>query len=101
MSQRKFRSPTSKLVAFFERSRDGWRQKCKEVRKQLKSLKIRHAKLKASRDYWKRKARQSAAAPATGPEQAEARPIKTPVPAARGARSHHRRLCVAAEAGSY
>jgi hypothetical protein len=47
--------------------------------------------LKASRDYWKQKAREAAAL-GTEPEQMEAGPIKSPVSGVAGGR---RRLCVA------
>jgi uncharacterized protein YdaU (DUF1376 family) len=70
-----FRSPISKLLTFFHRSRDRWREKCKQAKKELKSLKTCHAKLKASRDYWKQKARQAAQG-GTGPEPTEPEPPK-------------------------
>jgi hypothetical protein len=100
MSEQTFRSPVSKLLAFFHRSRNRWKQKCKEAKKELKSLKTCHAKLKASRDYWKQRACEAAAL-GTGSEQTEAGPIKSPVrPAAGVARCCGRRLSVAAGASS-
>jgi uncharacterized protein YdaU (DUF1376 family) len=100
MSEQTFRSPISKLLAFFQRSRNGWKQKCKEAKKELKSLKTCHAKLKASRDYWKRKAREAAAL-GTEPEHTEAGPIKSTVrPAAGGAPCRARKLPVVAGASS-
>lgn len=72
-----FRSPVSKLLVFFRRSRDRWKEKCKQAKKELKSLKTCHAKLKASRDYWKQQARQVARV-GTSSEPAKAGPIKTP-----------------------
>jgi hypothetical protein len=98
MSEQIFRSPVSKLLSFFCRSRNRWREKCKQAKKELKSLKTCHAKLKASRDYWKQKARQSTAA-RTGPEPMEAEAIKTPAPGLARSRQR-RRLCVAFAAGS-
>ncbi len=95
MSEQTFRSPVSKLLAFFCRSRNRWKEKCKQAKKELKSLKTCHAKLKASRAYWKQKARESAAG--TGPA---AGPIKTPVRVPGVARSHRCGLSVAAGAGS-
>jgi hypothetical protein len=52
-----YRSPVSKLLPFFERSRDKWKAKCKAAKQENKSLKIRLAKMKESRDRWKAKAR--------------------------------------------
>ena len=48
-----FRSSIRKLAVFFQRSRDKWKEKCKAVRRQNKSLKICLAKMKESRDHWK------------------------------------------------
>ena len=48
-----FRSPISKLLRFFHRSRDKWKAKCKEAKRENKSLKYRLAKLRESRDRWK------------------------------------------------
>jgi hypothetical protein len=53
-----FLSPVSKLLRFFQKSRDQWKAKCREAKQQVKSLKIRLAKMKASRDRWKQRARQ-------------------------------------------
>jgi hypothetical protein len=85
-----FRSPVSKLLAFFRRSRDRWKEKCKQAKKELKSLKTCHAKLRASRDYWKQKARQVASV-ATRCEPPKAGPIKTPDPACGVAGARRRR----------
>ena len=59
MSMGSFLSPVSKLMPFFQKSRDKWKAKCRESKKEVKSLKIRLAKMKASRDLWKQRARQS------------------------------------------
>ena len=48
-----FLSPLTKLVAFFQRSRDKWKEKCKAAKRQNKSLKLCLAKMKESRDRWK------------------------------------------------
>jgi tRNA/tmRNA/rRNA uracil-C5-methylase (TrmA/RlmC/RlmD family) len=85
-----FRSPVSKLLAFFRRSRDRWKAKCKQAKKELKSLKTCHAKLKASRDYWKQKARQIASV-GNSPEPSEAGPTKSPAPASGVADARRRR----------
>jgi len=52
-----FRSPISKLLSFFHRSRDQWKAKCKAAKRENKSLKTRLAKMKESRDRWKAEAR--------------------------------------------
>jgi chromosome segregation ATPase len=52
-----FRSPISKLLSFFHRSRDQWKAKCKAAKRENKSLKTRLAKMKESRDRWKDEAR--------------------------------------------
>jgi hypothetical protein len=51
-----YRSPVSKLLPFFERSRDKWKAKCKVAKRENKSLKTRLAKMKESRDRWRAKA---------------------------------------------
>jgi len=48
-----FRSPPSKLLRFFHRSRDKWKAKCKAAKRENKSLKYRLAKMTQSRDRWK------------------------------------------------
>ncbi|MGA2068142.1 MAG: hypothetical protein ABSG86_24435 [Thermoguttaceae bacterium] len=58
-SERKtYRSPLSKLVRCFERSRDGWKRKCQEAKRVAKRFFNHIAKLKASRNRWKALARQ-------------------------------------------
>jgi len=52
-----YRSPVSKLVRFFHRSRDQWKAKCQAAKKENKSLKIRLAKMKESRDRWRAEAK--------------------------------------------
>jgi hypothetical protein len=51
-----FLSPLKKLVAFFERSRDQWKEKCQAAKRQNKSLRICLGKMKQSRDRWKARA---------------------------------------------
>jgi len=48
-----FLSPLTKLVTFFQRSRDKWKEKCKAAKRQNKSLKVCLNKMKQSRDRWK------------------------------------------------
>jgi hypothetical protein len=54
-----YRSPIPKLLRFFCRSRDKWKAKCKEAKRENKSLKYRLAVMTESRDRWKAKARGS------------------------------------------
>jgi hypothetical protein len=56
MSNPSFLSPVSKLLRFFCKSRDQWKAKCKAAKKEVNSLKIRLAAMKASRDRWKQQA---------------------------------------------
>lgn len=51
-----YRSPLTKLVNFFQRSRDKWKEKCKTAKRENKSLKQCLAKMKESRDRWKARA---------------------------------------------
>ena len=92
-----FRSPVSKLVSFFHRSRDRWKQKCKQAKKELKSLKTCHAKLKASRDYWKQQAAQLASAQNSS-VPGKAGPTKTSDPACGVAGARRRRKSAGAAA---
>lgn len=52
-----YRSPVAKLLRFFRRSRDRWKEKCLTAKRQNKSLKTRLAKMKESRDRWKAESR--------------------------------------------
>jgi len=61
MSIPAFLSPVSKLLRFFCKSRDQWKAKCKVAKKEVNSLKIRLAAMKASRDRWKQRAREPVA----------------------------------------
>ncbi len=51
-----FLSPLTKLVSFFRKSRDKWKEKCKAAKRQNKSLKVCLDKMKQSRDRWKARA---------------------------------------------
>lgn len=62
-SSRKSSSYSSRpgaLVWFFRKSRDQWKDKCKDLKTLLKKFKNRVADLTKSRDKWKLKAEQSA-----------------------------------------
>ena len=52
-----YRSPISKLLRFFCRSRDKWKAKCKAAKQENKSLKYRLAVMTESRDRWKAEVR--------------------------------------------
>jgi hypothetical protein len=46
----KYKSPDKKLIKFFETSRDNWKSKCKEAKKNIKKLKNKTFFLKKSRE---------------------------------------------------
>lgn len=71
-----YRSPISKLLRFFRRSRDKWKAKCKEAKRENKSLKYRLAVMTESRDRWKAKARSSGKSAAEQTVPAEEQPPK-------------------------
>ncbi|MEO8496813.1 MAG: hypothetical protein ABI614_17220 [Planctomycetota bacterium] len=52
MERTEFRSPLRKLVAFFERSRDNWKEKCQSAKYELKLLKRRLGNLQRRHDTW-------------------------------------------------
>ena len=92
-----YRSPISKLLRFFCGSRDKWKAKCKEAKRENKSLKYRLAKMKESRDRWKVQTRCSGKSPQveTAPVEDETtknRAQRRP----RGRRRRHARLGVGA-----
>jgi len=53
-----FRSPISKLLRFFYRSRNQWKAKCKEAKRENRSLKYRLVVMTESRNRWKAEVRQ-------------------------------------------
>lgn len=53
-----YKSPLHKLSRFFEQSRDGWKKKHGNVKKQNKSLQNRVRYLEKSKDNWKQEALQ-------------------------------------------
>lgn len=53
-----YTSPLKKLVRFFQRSRDRWKEKCQIAKRENNSLKIRLAAMNKSRDHWREKAKQ-------------------------------------------
>lgn len=56
--ERTYTSPIKKLLAFFERSRDQWKEKCKNRKVLLKRAASQITRLKESRDQWRELARQ-------------------------------------------
>jgi len=89
-----FLSPLTKLVIFFHRSRDKWKEKCKAAKRQNKSLKLCLAKMKESRDRWKVQARCSGKSPQMETTPAEEETTKNR--AQRRPRRRHARLGVGA-----
>jgi hypothetical protein len=61
MEVKLFRSPVKKLLSFFVRSRDGWKQKCQKAKVRVKRLGNRVQKLTVSRDRWKERAQSALA----------------------------------------
>jgi hypothetical protein len=53
-----YRSPISKLLRFFCGSRNKWKAKCKEAKRENRSLKYRLAVMTESRNHWKAEVRQ-------------------------------------------
>ena len=79
-----YRSPISKLLPFFRRSRDQWKSKCKVAKHENKSLKIRLAKMTKSRDRWKAKAQCSGKPPEMETPPPGTEPKNHVHPASRG-----------------
>lgn len=48
-----YRSPLRKLVRFFQKSRDGWKEKSQQGKVVIKRLTNRMYAMKRSRDRWK------------------------------------------------
>lgn len=87
-----YRSPVSKLLRFFRRSRDQWKSKCKVAKQENKSLKIRLAKMTKSRDRWKAKAQCSEKPPEMESPPPETEPKNHVYPTARGPRARGARV---------
>ena len=56
--EKTYKSPKSKLVKFFERSRDAWKKKCREAKSTVKRLKNRIRALEQRREHWKKRAQE-------------------------------------------
>lgn len=55
-----FKSPVRKLMAFFEKSRNGWKGKCQEAKGDCKYWANQARAVARSRDLWRAKAETSA-----------------------------------------
>jgi hypothetical protein len=82
-----YRSPISKLLRFFHRSRDQWKAKCQVAKQENKSLKIRLAKMKESRDRWKSKIHGLGQPSQTDTTSPDAKTKKSQHPSSRGRRT--------------
>ena len=57
-AERTYKSPRTKLVRFFEKSRDQWKAKCLEAKATAKGLQHRIRYLQGSKMEWKTKAKE-------------------------------------------
>ena len=55
---RRFKSPLAKLVRFFEKSRDAWKEKYRQLKQECRRLAGQTAAVEKSRDRWRQEARQ-------------------------------------------
>ena len=86
-----FRSPISKLLRFFWRSRDKWKAKCKAAKRENKSLKYRLAVMTESRNRWKAEVRDIRKHLQAETMPGEAKTKKHAVHGSRGRRCRHSR----------
>ena len=91
-----YRSPISKLLRFFLRSRDKWKAKCKAAKQENKSLKYRLTVMTENRDRWKAEARSLRKTPQTETAPVEAKIKKHAACPSRNRRCRHTRLDAAA-----
>ena len=56
--EKKYKSPQSKLVKFFAKSRNAWKRKCREAKRAVKRLKNRIRFLEQSKEHWKSRAQE-------------------------------------------
>lgn len=54
-----YRSPVSKLVRFFRKSRDQWKEKCQERRRLCRKLSNQVRVVEASRRRWRQEAKEA------------------------------------------
>lgn len=57
---REYTSPSVKLIQFFWNSRNQWKRKCQEAKKQNKLLSNQTRAVEHSRDHWKQLANERA-----------------------------------------
>jgi hypothetical protein len=57
-SAMEYTSPPRKLVRFFQRSRDAWKEKCQEARRECKRLRNSARAADKSRLHWKKLAQE-------------------------------------------
>lgn len=58
METQEFKSPPRKLIRFFQRSRDQWKQKHHEVKRACKKLGTQVAAVEKSRRLWRTRAKR-------------------------------------------
>ena len=56
MERRTYKSPLRKLAACFQKSRDGWKRKCQEARKEGKYWSNQARAVAKSRNQWRARA---------------------------------------------
>lgn len=59
MQEKTYKSPLKKLVKFFEKSRDSWKNKYTEKNKELKRAKNQINDLKQRKEDWKERAKKA------------------------------------------
>lgn len=59
MASFEYRSPLRKLVAFFKKSRDQWKKKCRQVKYELKLLKRKIGNLQKRHDQWMQRCQEA------------------------------------------
>ncbi len=59
--KKEYRSPPRKLIRFFAKSRDQWKQKCQSAKATVKRLENRVRYLEQSKAQWKARARSQEA----------------------------------------
>lgn len=54
-----YRSPMRKLVRFFQKSRDNWKRKSQQAKKQIRLMDNQVRAVEKSRDLWRSRAEQA------------------------------------------
>jgi hypothetical protein len=55
MNAKPFKSPRHKLISFFQRSRDKWKERARRYFSQIRAFEVRVRDLEASRDRWRKR----------------------------------------------